>query len=303
MGRVLLALLTILMLLSIAVAHANEEITVELPGGATMEMVWIEPGTFVMGSTVAELSEFTQPSVPGRFDDEEPKHEVTITEGFYLGKYELTQEQWSSVMATQPWSGQSTWFEVKDDPQHPAVYISWDDVQGLIQQLNEAEGGSVYRLPTEAEWEFAARAGTSTAWSFGDDDAPETVRQYAWYDTNTCSAGECYTHAVGAKLPNPWGLHDMHGNVYEWVQDWYDAQYYSQSPQEDPPGPATGAQRVFRSGVFFDIEEFARSAIRYFAEPDLRADALGVRLLRMGPKVTAVAPQTWGRVKSALPSE
>lgn len=132
-------LLIVLPLVWVGAGSANEEITVDLPGGATMEFVWIEPGMYMMGSPESE---------PGRYSDESPQHEVTITWGFWLGKYELTQEQWKSVMGTAPWLGQDY---VQTNPNHPAVYISWDDVQDLIEKLNEATGEAIYRMPTEAE--------------------------------------------------------------------------------------------------------------------------------------------------------
>ena len=168
------------------------EIVVNLPGGATMTMVWIPAGTFTMGSPDTE---------PGRYDKEGPQHEVELTHGFYLGKYELTQGQWESVMGTKPWEGQSL---VQDSTNYPASYISWDDMHVFIDSLNTAAGSDVYRLPTEAEWEYACRAGTTTRWSFGDDEGQ--LGQYAWYKNNTEDVGENYAHEVGTKLPNPWGV-------------------------------------------------------------------------------------------------
>jgi len=185
---------------------ANPETTFVLLDGAEMEMVWIEPGMFMMGSPDTE---------PGRWENEGPLHEVTLTQGFYLGKYELTQEQWESVMKTRPWAGQAL---IEEGPNIPAQFISRGDVQAFIDSLNAAEGSAVYRLPTEAEWEYACRAGTTTIWSFGDDEG--LVGEYVWHSGNTRGVGEAYAHRVGMKLPNPWGLYDMHGNVYEWVQDW-----------------------------------------------------------------------------------
>ena len=212
----------------------GETTTFILPGGATIEMVWIAPGTFTMGSPSLE---------PGRDSDEGPQHEVTITKGSWLGKYELTQEQWQSVMGTTPWAGE---IFVQEKPNHPAVYLWWGDIQAFIVKLNEAEGDSIYRLPTEAEWEYACRAGTTTPWSFGDDE--NESKNYAWYYYNAENVGEKYAHAVGTKLPNPWGLYDMHGNVREWVQDWYGEDYYSKSPKNDPTGPETGTHRITRGG-------------------------------------------------------
>ena len=242
------------------------EITVELPGGATMEFVWIEPGTFTMGSPDSEL---------GRDPDEGPQHEVTISQGFYLGKYEITQGQWEVVMTGDtPWAGKEY---VKENPNHPAVYISWEDMQAFISKLNQAAGSSVYRLPTEAEWEYACRAGTETRWSFGDDET--LLGNYAWYNDNTWNVGEKYAHEVGTTLPNPWGLYDMHGNVYEWCQDWW-YRVYTTEAQKDPTGPSSGSHRTVRSGGFYSVftADRTRSANRD-ASLDERFFYLGARLV------------------------
>ena len=280
-------------------------ITVNLPGDATMEMVWIEPGTFTMGSPPSEPGsdlelqsrrlEFRRmeaerelkflrweleeevggppPSVGrGKWDDEN-QHEVTISRGFWLGKVEITQAQWESVMGTRPWEGQDL---VQENPNYPAVYISWEDVQAFIAKLNRAEGAAVYRLPTEAEWEYACRAGTTTRWSFGDHESQ--VGDYAWYADNAWDVGEKYAHAVGTKLPNPWRLYDMHGNVWEWCQDWYES--YSSSAQIDPTGPILGSSRVVRGGNFAYNAWNARSAVRRCNSPNRRNSGIGARLVR-----------------------
>jgi len=226
--------------------------------------VWIEPGTFTMGSPSSE---------PGRWDDEGPQHEVTISRGFYLGKFEVTQGQWQAVMGTRPWAGESY---VRENPNHPAVYISWNDVQAFIQKWNEAAEDSLYRLPTEAEWEYACRAGSVTRWSFGDDESQ--LGEYAWYRDNAWDVGEEYAHAVGTKLPNPWGLYDMHGNVWEWCKDGYGS--YSSDAQVDPLGPAAGSFRVSRGGYFYNFARFTRSAFRNYYTPDDRYFYFGARLLR-----------------------
>jgi formylglycine-generating enzyme required for sulfatase activity len=216
------------------------------------------------------------------FDIEKPQHEVTISQGFYLGKYELMQGQWQSVMDTRPWAGRNY---VQENSSHPAVYISWDDVQELISRLNEAEGDSVYRLPTEAEWEYACRAGTTTRWSFGDDES--LLGEYAWYWDNAMNVGEQYAHAAGLKLPNPWGLYDMHGNLYEWCLDWYGEDYYSVSPSIDPGGPASSlplVARVARGGSFYDTAGYARSAYRYYDAPTVLRYHTGARLVREEPQ-------------------
>ena len=162
-----------------------------------------------------------------RWDNEGPVYGVTISEGFWLGKYEVTQEEWEAVMG-------SNLSNYKGDDR-PVENVSWEDVQKFITKLNEAEGSAVYRLPTEAEWEYACRAGSTTPWSFGDDGGK--LGEYSWYSNNNSSS----TRAVGRKKPNAWGLYDMHGNVWEWVQDWYGWDYYNalndspSSSRVDPP--------------------------------------------------------------------
>ena len=249
---------------------ANEEITVELPGGATMEMVWIEPGTFLMGTTEEQEQLMRDKGLWDDFsENEHPAHEVTLSQGFYLGKYEITQGQWESVMGTTPWSGHSY---VQENPNHPAVYISWDDVQEFIQRLNEAAGEEVYRLPSEAEWEYACRSGTTTTWSFGDDESQ--LGDHAWYWDNAGDVGLEYAQAVGTKLPNLWGLHDMHGNVYEWCQDWYGP--YTSDNQVDPTGPPGPDRfRVDRGAFFYDPARYTRSASRHGSSPSRRDFYLG----------------------------
>ena len=231
-----------------------------LPGGGSMEFVWIEPGVFQMGSDTGRK-------------DESPVHEVEISRGFWLGKYEVTQEQWKSVMDEEPWSGRA---RVESNPSHPAVIISWDEVQEFIRRINEDAGEELYRLPTEAEWEYACRAGTQTRWSFGDDES--LLPDYAWYHGNNYFTKGAKT--VGTKRPNPWGLYDMHGNVWEWVQDWYDEEYYSRSVRNDPQGPTSGLGRVIRGGHFGHIDG-VRSAYRHLRFPDSRSYTVGVRLLRI----------------------
>ena len=256
-------------------------------------MVWIEPGTFMMGTTEEQMQLMISREIwDDGFEDELPAHYVTITRGFWLGKYEVTQGQWESVMGSEPWGGQSY---VQDSPNNPAVFISWLDVQQLIGKLNKAEGVEVYRLPMEAEWEYACRAGTTTRWTFGDDESRLT--NYAWYKVNAGEVGESYAHEVGTKLPNPWGLYDMHGDVWEWCQDWYVYGSYSSSPQTDPAGPSTGSYRVIRGGDFNCYARGPRSANRYFSSPDSRFSCYGARLLRMDSP-TFVSPTTWGAIKA-----
>jgi len=259
----------------------GEEISVALQSGefhlsgVSIDMVWIEPGSFIMGSPVRE---------EGRGYDEEPQHEVTISQGFFLGKYEITQEQWEAVMGSRPWEGKEG---ARKDPRHPMVFVSWRDLQKFIDRLNEWEGMDLFRLPTEAEWEYACRAGTTTRWSFGDDE--NYLKDYAWYRANTWDLGEHYAHPVGMKAPNPWGLYDMHGNVWEWVLDWFSA--YSADAQVDPAGPNVGSYRALRGGSFPGFASGVRAADRLRYSPGVRVNGdVGARLLRVRPTETPLSP-------------
>ena len=266
-------------LLAVA-AFAAEEISAVLPGGTTLDMVWIEPGTFLMGSPESE---------PGRYDWEATLVETSIERGFYLGRYEVTQEQWQSVMGTAPWRATGLdrlKNDVREGPLYPAAYVSWHGARAFVQRLNEASGDSLYRLPTEAEWEYACRAGTSTAWSFGQDESQ--LPGYAWYRDNASRAGERYPHEVGTKLANDWGLYDMHGNVEEWCQDQF-VPFGQTQPESDV--------RVIRGGGYFSEPRRNRSAYRGHDSPSGQYATFGLRLLRLGPPVTGVSPESWGRVK------
>jgi len=258
--------------IDVPVPADEPEVRVALPGGATMDLVWVQPGTFLMGSPDSEDERETT---------EGPQHHVTISQGFYLGKCEVTQAQWQSVMGTTPWSGQG---RVQEHPNHPAVYISWHDVQAFIGALNEAAGEEAYRMPTEAEAEYASRAGTTTPWSFGADGS--LVGQYAWHAGNTTEVGEDYAHMVGTKLPNPWGLYDMHGNVNEWCQDfgWSGDSgpgWYTGEPRIDPTGPATGSRRIVRNGDFAHSARYLRSAYRHHYAPSVKYFHFGARVVRI----------------------
>ena len=241
----------------------EKNIAVTLPGGAKLAMVWIQPGRFLMGSPDSES---------GREDHEGPQHQVTITKGFYLGNYEVTQAQWESVMNTSPWVTGSV---SQDRGNFPANRMRWPDVETFIRKLNEAEVKDVFRLPTEAEWEYACRAGTTTRWSFGEDST--RIADFARYYENSRTTivrndgsiayGSPEVQETGSVFPNPWGLYDMHGNVRELVQDYYGP--FSEQPQVDPRGPEgpTGSRipsgsHVERGGSSFDRPEWIRSASR-----------------------------------------
>ena len=245
-----------------------------------MMFVRIPAGSFMMGSKFSP--EETAKRYGGKakyFTDERPRHRVTISRSFYMQTTEVTQAQWTAVMDTTPWSGKK--YVKSNCPSCPAVYVSWNDARKFIRKLNQKEGGSRYRLPTEAEWEYAARAGGTGAYCFGDTKGQ--LGEYAWYRDNASNAGQKYAHAVGGKKPNRWGLYDMHGNVLEWVQDWFEKGHYSSSPGTDPRGPGSGADRVFRGGCWLGSARSCRSAVRDGFEPGYAFDALGFRVARDAP--------------------
>jgi len=220
-----------------------------------------------MQFTLILAGEFQMGSANGS-DNERPVLTVRISKPFYLGIYEVTQGQWEAVMGDNP-------SRFTGDPNRPVENVSWDDVQKFIDKLNTKEGGTKYRLPTEAEWEYAARAGSKTAYSFGDDSSQ--LSKYAWFGDN---AGNT-THLVGKLQPNVWGLYDMHGNVWEWVQDWYGK--YTAEPVTDPQGPAAGSYRVIRGGGWGYGAGGCRSAYPPRNAPGYRLVSLGFRLLRTAP--------------------
>jgi formylglycine-generating enzyme required for sulfatase activity len=223
-----------------------------------IEFVLIPAGTFMMGSPDSD---------PEARDNEKPAHQVTLSQAFYLGKYTVTQAQWEAVMGTNP-------SELKG-ADRPIENVSWDDAQAFMQKLNEREGVDHYRLPTEAQWEYACRAGSSTRYHFGDDTA--RLSEYAWYDENSDNPP---THPVGHKQPNTWGLYDMHGDVWEWVQDWYGG--YTAEPVTDPIGPTTSFSRIIRGGSWYGSAQHARSASRLRTSPSDRSAFIGFRCLSSG---------------------
>jgi formylglycine-generating enzyme required for sulfatase activity len=220
-----------------------------------MQFALIPAGEFQMGSANGS-------------DDEHPVHTVRISKPFYLGIYEVTQGQWEAVMGNNP-------SQFKGDANRPVETVSWEEVQKFIDKLNTREGGTQYRLPTEVEWEYAARAGSTTEYSFGDDSSQ--LGKYAWFGNN---AGNM-TQQVGKLQPNAWGLYDMHGNVWEWVQDLYGK--YAAGPVTDSQGPASGSLRVVRGGSWNLDARYCRSASRDGVAPRLYPFHLGFRLLRTAP--------------------
>ena len=232
-----------LRLLNSAEAEKNNPI-------ADMEFVQIPAGEFLMGSE----------SEGALYLEERPVTRVRISQGFWLGKYEVTQGQWQEVMGSNP----SLFDEC--GPTCPVGGVSWNDAQEFIRKLNAAVGEERYRLPTEAEWEYAARAGTI-------GDRYGNLAAIAWYGDNSGFR----THPVGRKAPNAWGLHDMLGNVWEWTQDWYGD--YPGGSVTDPRGPVSGSLRVLRGGSWGGYARYCRASFRFFGSPGGR-DARGFRLLR-----------------------
>jgi len=231
----------------------------------------IPAGKFRMGSLVSEA---------GRWPDEIP-HQVEITQSFEMQETEVTQADWFNVMGYNP-SGFKLPSHCPEDfleihgvalcPKHPVEMVSWQDVQEFISRVNRSSKNFIYRLPSEAEWEYAARGGSQAAYSFGDD--PALLRDYAWYFENS----EKRTHAAGLKKPNAYGLYDMHGNVFEWVQDWFAP--YKKQKTFDPVGPRTGTMRVFRGGAWNRSARPLRAAFRRADFPHFHVFNLGFRLAR-----------------------
>jgi formylglycine-generating enzyme required for sulfatase activity len=219
-----------------------KELSIELGKGIKLDMVLIPAGEFMMGSPVSDKD---------ALDDEKPQHRVRITKPFYLGKYLVTQEQWEAVIGSNP-----SFFK---GPKNPVETVSWDDCQVFFKRLNAKVGGGRFQLPSEAQWEYSCRAGSTTRYSFGDDDSG--VGEYAWYYGNSGYG----PHPVGKKKPNSFGLYDMQGNVWQWCQDWYGD--YTKSPRNDPTGPATGLYRVYRGGSWNYAAWYCRSAYRYATRP------------------------------------
>jgi len=204
--------------------------------------------------------------------DEKPVHRVRISKAFYLGIHEVTQGEWKSVMGTEPWKGKDN---VKEGAAYPATCVSWDDAVEFCKKLSVREG-RIYRLPTEAEWEYACRAGTTTAYSF--DDNKDKLGDYAWFDENAEAIGEEYAHRVGTKRANPWGLHDLHGNLWEYCNDRFDPHYYKDSPMTDPQGPRAGSSRVIRGGGWRSPARYCQSASRYDFSPGYQSVNIGFRV-------------------------
>ncbi len=222
---------------------ANSSSGITLKNSIGMELVNIPAGTFMMGDS-----------------RERTVHKVTISKPFLMGKYEVTQEQWQSVMGSNP-----SYFTDCPKSKCPVEMVSWDDAQSFISRLNAKNDGYQYRLPTEAEWEYACRAGTT-------GDHYDYLDLIAWYDKNSGNK----THPAGGKKANAFGLYDMSGNVWEWCQDWYGD--YSSGEVTDPTGAGSGQYRVLRGGSWLDFANYSRSALRYRVDPSYRIGSFGFRV-------------------------
>ena len=202
------------------------------------------------------------------YEGEKPVHEVCVSD-FYIGRYEVTQGQWKKVM-----DGKNPSYFEDCGEDCPVECVSWEDAQGFIEELNRLTG-KVYRLPTEAEWEYAARSGGKEEKYAGISDESR-VGEYAWYSKNSDNKA----HKVGTRNPNGLGLYDMSGNVWEWCSDWYGSDYYQNSPKDNPMGPAGGSNRVFRGGSWYNLARNLRASDRYYFTPAFRGSDLGLRLAR-----------------------
>ena len=236
-------------------AHAQE--STPGPSGAMwteqhsgIEFIKVEGGCFIMGDSLNQGD-----------PDEQPATKVCV-DGFYIAKYETTQGHWKAVMGHNP-------SYVKEEDNYPVEWVSWDDAVEFTLKLSSLTGKQ-FRLPTEAEWEFAARAGGNDLYAGSDD-----VDQVAWYNANS----GLKAHPVGTKKPNAFGIHDMSGNVWEWCHDWYDRQYYSNRPDSNPPGAAEGSAKVSRGGGWVDVLRYIRVANRGGYAPTNRSNVLGFRVL------------------------
>ena len=260
------------------------QVTLALDGNVTMKLTLIPAGRFLMGSPRSERLRV----------DEYPQHEVTISNPHYMGVYVVTQSQWRTVLGTgvheqrdkesNSWPSGS-WPLAGVSADSPMYYVSWDEANQFCVTLSQ-KVGKVVRLPTEAEWEYACRAGTRTRFWFGDD--ANNLGEFAWFLKNS----DANSHPVGQKKPNNWGLYDIHGNVFQWCADWYDVSY-GESPVVDPRGPSASTGRVIRGGSWRETYRGCRSASRTSSAPFARGKDIGFRVVVDLPAARAVeSPST-----------
>jgi formylglycine-generating enzyme required for sulfatase activity len=227
-----------------------------------MEFIFVKGGCYEMGDTFGDGFLHTKPA-----------HEVCVSD-FYLGKYEVTQGEWKKVMGNNPsFFFSPKYFKVpRESDDHPVEEVSWNDVQEFTRRLNQVSGKN-YRLPTEAEWEYAARSGGKKEEWAGTSNESE-LQEFAWLKENSAKR----THPVGRRKPNGLGFYDMSGNVWEWVSDWFDKGYYANSPKNDPQGPDRGKEKVLRGGGIPDSARSSRAAFRFYFDPAERSYFYGFRL-------------------------
>jgi formylglycine-generating enzyme required for sulfatase activity len=275
-----------------------------------MKLVFIPPGEFEMGSTPAEVNWALDYAQKNKINDkyylervpsEAPRHHVKITKPFYLAMYPVTQGEYEKVMGTNSSAFTEKRVEAaafkprlreseakyrvdngtkvvgEDTSRHPVKTVNWDEATEFCRRLStmpaEKAARRVYRLPTEAEWEYACRAGTTTRWYCGDDEVG--LQERAWFNKNALRM----THPVGQKCPNAWGLYDMSGNVWQWCSDWFSQDYYKQSPPSDPIGSPAGSSRVVRGGSWYSHSSACRSASRSSHGAAYRSHHVGFRVV------------------------
>jgi formylglycine-generating enzyme len=235
-----------------------------------MQLVLIPAGDFMMGSPDSDID---------AVDHEKPQHLVRITKPYFLQSTEVTRDQWERVMETSPWEGEK---DIVEGIGQPATCVSWDEATEFCRRLSSLDGYE-YRLPTEAEWEYACRAGSTTKYSSGNDTA--TLHEYAWFLDRALGIQPSFANAVGTKRANAWRLHDMHGNVMEYCADVYGADYYRAGAEPDPtgPSPASDSLRVVRGGYWLYEAQLARSGSRLGIDPDSLNAAIGFRVALTAP--------------------
>ncbi len=259
---------------NINIETIENRLVIKLPDmpkdAVALEMVYIQPGSFMMGSKKGFLGIGGEKR---RNDDEGPLHKVTLTKGFFIGKYPVTQIQWIAVMRYNPSYNTGSEGRLAPKTDLPVEQVTWYDCQEFVKKLNQSQNEYIFRLPTEAEWEYACRAETQTRFYWGNDPSEREIDQYAWYIRNSGHL----THPVGLKKPNAWDLYDMNGNLNEWCKDWYSD--YSQYEQIDPKGPESGSCRVQRGGSNTGYVFGCRSAWRNKQSPKDSTFRLGFRLV------------------------
>ncbi len=259
-----------------------KELAVDLGGGVKMEFILIPAGSFLMGSEKGSKGEM-------------PVHRVVVSKSFYMAKLEVTQGQWEAVMGKV--ERLAEWRKSESDfagPRKPMNAVSWKDCRDFIRKLEVRAPGHAFALPTEAQWEYACRAGSTGEYCFGDDPAP--LNEYAWHEGNKVWGKQVGSRTLftyrdaGVKRPNAWGLYDMHGSMWEWCADWYDEDYYFDSPLKDPAGRQSGQLRVLRGGSWFRYAKYARSAYRRPFHPECNGDGVTAWILDFGCRVVINLP-------------